>query len=309
MGEVSVAAVPAATLQEVVDRARLVPDRYRDYSTSWGLATGHVRVPEELLARVLDVGFPHARVDGQLRFDRKDLKNLLLRTLVPSPQRDAVQAIADTLNTAPPAPSISRKITAVSRCPEPGHGGACDLVISDLLTKPVDEAITVLSLDARQCVLSAVIRSGPATLLPLSDDERQVFERLAELEFQHIPTELAVDPGFARETGMADCRLAYRYMCVLGEEIGMRIRPAAGIAATPPFSNTHAWAEVHDGQGWTPVDPFFIARLVRWGFLAADEWPVNRVPLGLLVRLGEHDEALMSHRGVEIPPMLLTTAA
>ena len=308
MGEASVAALSATTLQQVVDRARLVPDRYRDYSTSWELATRHFRVPEELLARVLDFDFPHARVDGQLQFDRKDLKNLLLRTLVPSPQRDAVKAIADAMNAAPPVPSFIRKITAVSRCPAPGHDGSCDFVISDLLAKPVDPAVTVLSLDSRQCVLSVVIRSGPVTLMSLSDDERQVFERVAALEFQHIPTELAADPGFAREAGMADCRLAYLYMCVLGDEIGMRIRPAAGIAATPPFSNTHAWAEVFYGQDWTPVDPFFISRLVRWEFLDADEWPIHRIPLGTLIRLGDHDETLMSHRGVEIQPMLLTTA-
>lgn len=306
MGEVS-AALSATILQEVVDRARLVPDRYRDYSTTWELATRHFRVPESLLARVLDFGFPHVRVDGQLQFDRKDLKNLLLRTFVPSPQLDAVKAIADTMNAAPVVPSFTQKITVISRCPQPGHDGSCDFLIARQLTTPADEAIKVISLDPRRCVFSAVIRSGPATLLSLSDEEHGIFDEVAALEFQHIPTELATDIGFARQTGMADCRLAYLYMCVRGHEIGMRIRPAAGIAATPPFSNTHAWAEVYDGQSWTPVDPFFISMLVRWGFLSADEWPINRIPLGLLVRLGDHDEALMSHQGIEIQPMLLTT--
>ena len=111
MGEVS-AALSATILQEVVDRARLVPDRYRDYSTTWELATRHFRVPESLLARVLDFGFPHVRVDGQLQFDRKDLKNLLLRAFVPSPQFDAVKAIADTMNAAPVVPSFTQKISS-----------------------------------------------------------------------------------------------------------------------------------------------------------------------------------------------------
>ena len=307
MGDNSVAALSAATLQEVVDRARLVPDRYRDQSATWELATRHFGVPELLLAQLLDFDFPHARVDGQFRFDRKDLKNALLRTLVPSPQLDAVKAIADAMNAAPPTQSFTRKITAVTRCPEPGHDGSCDFVIARALTAPADEAVTVLALDGRQCVLSAAIRSGPATVMSLSDSERQVFEQVATLEFQHIPSELATDTGFARDAGVADCRLAGLYLCALGNEIGMRIRPAAGIAATPPFSNTHAWAEVHDGHRWTPVDPFFISSLVRWGLLTADDWPINRIPLGVLVRLADHDEALMTHRGDEIQPMLLTT--
>jgi hypothetical protein len=300
-----VPAPPGGDLDEIVARIRRIPDRYRVYAVPTSRVVRIFRTPEPVLRELTGLGFPHATVDGDTHYDRRDLENLVLFRAQPSPQWTALGMLPDALAAGARGPVVRRTVDVTARCPQPGHTGACDFAVAGW---PADSAPvrSVRRLAPHHLRLELELPGGPSRQVMLEPAGRALFDEVAALQFHHIPEELAGDLDFLDGAGLADCRLANAYLVSRAEGAGLRARTAAGLFVAPPFSNDHCWTELLVNGEWVPVDPFFLAALARWGLTDPDVWPVIRSPRGTYWRRPDDGAALLTHRGEAVPVSLLT---
>ncbi|MER5352900.1 hypothetical protein ABT093_21530 [Kitasatospora sp. NPDC002551] len=273
-----------------VERARLVPDRYRTFIAEAARDAPVFGLQDALLQELLDLGLPHERRDGRLFLDPMDLENTTNLLGLPSPYRSALELWARSMR-APAALTGSRyEITLRWTCPAPGHAARCRFV------------------PATPALAGAVPGDGSLTVRVDTPDSRHDFgaaieplvAAAAELTFHKVRWPLAGDPGFVRETGLAECRLATRCLLRVAEEAGIATRPACGFFLGLPFPAPHSWLEVRTGDGWAAADPFFLATLHGWGVLDPQDWPVRGSPRQLLWRTGAEFRShvpLLTHDG------------
>ncbi|MET7396596.1 transglutaminase domain-containing protein [Dactylosporangium sp. NPDC005572] len=286
----------------VVERINRVPDRFRAYTEPQERATRFYRIPPELLTGLLDHGLPHARDGDRLLFDRRDLKNVVLRLSVRSPQHTALRSMAEALEHGSRHAVVRRTLNVTAGCPAPGHEGDCDVT----LAAPVRAAAReVTRMAGGHYQIAVEVPGGPAELLDFGPAHWQLVEAAAALEFHRVPYHVIADVGFTAETGLADCRSATRYLVHVGRRLGLDVRPAAGIHLSRPFANTHCWLELRIGGEWRTADPFFNLVLGRWGIVDGAAWPANRVPKGAFWRLTELLEPVMHHGDTILRPSLL----
>jgi hypothetical protein len=284
-------------LTSVVERLARIPDRYRRCTVSRSRAWRAYRVPDELLADLLDAGMPHEDGADGPTFDREDLKTVVLMLGLPSPKRAALVAMARALAAGAAAPRVRRTVTVRAYCPGRGHPGACRFAVAPALgATPVGDP-------PDQAFAREVLLRGGEFRFALSAAERQLLAEAARLRFHHVPYELNQDLGFLAETGLADCTLANRFLTVRGRELGVAVREATGLFLSRPFADRHFWIELRRGDEWLPADPFFLTALVRWGVLDERSWPAHRSPLGAYWKLPLGPmEQVVTHRGAAAPP-------
>jgi hypothetical protein len=291
-------------LRQIVERARMVPDSFREFTEPAERAVRLYRTPETVLTSLVDLGFPHVSSPGKQLFDRRDLRNVALRARLPSPQWDVMANAANALCEEQPQSSVTRVLEVVGRCPEPAHEGRCDLRLHPGLQACSQGCVQQVS--AGHYRIAVTIPAGPPAYPPLPEAGRQLFASVRDLEFQHLPRALTTDLTFLRETRLADCRLAGFYLRQESESRGIKVRPAAGLFLARPFSMTHSWIEIWTEDRWQPVDPFFLTALARWGLLRSDQWPIDRSPVGVLWKIGTEDLPIMIDRGEPVDPLLAT---
>jgi hypothetical protein len=137
----------------------------------------------------------------------------------------------------------------------------------------------------------------------LGEPFTKLIQKMAEMRFHVLQQQLSQDIGFARDTGIADCRLAMLYAFELATESSRPVRPATGLLMTTPYPMSHCWLEFQVGSRWHSADPFMLSALARWQIIDREKWPPNRSLQASLWRLSEdHQMAYATHNGDNVHP-------
>ncbi|WP_369174956.1 transglutaminase domain-containing protein [Streptomyces sp. R28] len=276
-----------ALARDVVSRARQMPDKYRTFSASPVDARRVYGISEALLAVLLDLGLPCTGAAENVAFDPLDLENTAAALGLPSSQMVAMRRWTRSLAQAQTPERERCEMTVSLHCPEPGHEGGCDFSLSRHLA-------SALGVSARSKNEQIVSRVVMATRIHDFDAPFDVVaDEARRLVFHRIPDELAMDIGFLKETGLADCRSAARHLCQVAVQVGYVTRPAAGFFIGAPFPCTHAWFEIRIDDRWIAADPFFLNTLHHWNILDPEDWPVTRSPHSIVWPLEEAHELTM----------------
>ncbi|WP_329333165.1 hypothetical protein OG866_09075 [Streptomyces sp. NBC_00663] len=282
-----------------------VPARYRRFSEHSDKALRFHRIPESVLERLLDGGMPHAKSAGAIMFDVNDLKTVVLRLGIASPQHTALKAMADALKRAARQKETRCTVNILGRCVGPTHDGPCAYGLSGRVREsPYVQELRELAPQHFEATVR--LPAGDPFHFDLSPAGRRLVTEVLSFEFHHIPDALTRDLTFLADAGISDCRLATHFLYTRGKELGLDIRKAAGIFLSRPFSNTHCWIEFKASGEWRPADPFFLTALSRWGILDPAEWPVHRSPEGAYWKLSTELESYVTHQGVGQLPSFLT---
>jgi len=298
------AAVPTdQALAIVVERARRIPDRFRAFTESRESARRLHRIPDELLTRLLDLGFPHGTDGSEPTFSTNDLRNAYEELGLPSPQRTAIQLMGAALQAGATEPVVRRTIDLHGRCPEPGHDGECDLTLAPAIT--TNERITrLVTMRTGHHRLTVELPGGRTSRF--IGAHRELLAELDDVHFARLPQALRDDAAFLRDAKLADCQSGARFLAGRAAAFGVSARMAFGIMLTQPFSTTHAWAELKVGDEWLVADPLSLSVLATWGVLDPAVWPPYRSPHGSHWKLAGEVEALIRHGSHPVPFSLIT---
>jgi hypothetical protein len=110
---------------------------------------------------------------------------------------------------------------------------------------------------------------------------------LASYEFCWLRPPLESDLAWVRRRRIANCRSAAGLLVEEAPALGIEARLAHGLLLAPPYSTPHNWAEVRTAEGWVSLDPLLLALLKRFAGLDPAEWPPQRSPGAILLRLTE----------------------
>jgi hypothetical protein len=113
----------------------------------------------------------------------------------------------------------------------------------------------------------------------------ELLEDLASYEFCWLWPPLETDLAWVRRTRIANCRSAAGLLVEEAPALGVEARLAHGLLLAPPYSTPHNWAEVRTDDGWVSLDPLLLALLTRFAGLDAADWPPQRSPGAILLRL------------------------
>ncbi|MDN0197619.1 hypothetical protein [Streptomyces sp. S.PNR 29] len=273
--------------RDVVTRALKVPDKYRNFSVSPAGAHRVYGISEALLSMLLDLGLPCAGVAEDAAFDPLDLENTASALGLPSSQMAVMHLWARSLARAKALQRECCEITLSLNCPEPGHAGDCDFSLSCHLAA----ALGGPERPEGDHVVARVVM--PSEIYDFEAPFDVVAKAAQRLVFHRIPEELGCDLGFLKETQLADCRSASRYLSQVAADVGYASRPASGFFIGAPFPCTHAWFDIRVDDRWTAADPFFLNTLHRWNILTPEDWPVTRSPQNIVWPLEEAHELTM----------------
>ena len=120
--------------------------------------------------------------------------------------------------------------------------------------------------------------------------ERTLADLLADLasyEFCWLQPPLEADLAWVRRKRIANCRSAAGLLVEEAPALGVEARLAHGLLLAPPYSTPHNWAEVRTDGGWVSLDPLLLALLARFAGLDAADWPPQRSPGAILLRLAD----------------------
>jgi len=128
---------------------------------------------------------------------------------------------------------------------------------------------------------------GQLSPLPreLEDALGALLEDLASYEFCWLRPPLETDLVWVRRKRIANCRSAAGLLVEEVPALGIEARLAHGLLLAPPYSTPHNWAEVRTDAGWVSLDPLLLALLTRFAGLDAADWPPQRSPGAILLRL------------------------
>lgn len=273
--------------QEAVLRALKIPDKYRKFSVSPVTARRVYGISDEMLPLLLDLGLPCKGVAEDVIFDPFDLESIALDLGLPSSQLTAMRMWARSLKGTKVVERGFYEMTLSLHCPEPGHEGDCDFLLSPHLAAALEE-------DERPDSEHVVVRVAvPSEIFDFDASFDPVAQEAQRLIFHRIPAGLSRDLGFLRETGMADCRSASRHLIRIATGAGLSVRPASGFFVGAPFPSTHAWFEIQVDGRWTAADPFFLNTLHSWNILSPVDWPVTRSPQCIVWHLEQAPELAM----------------
>ncbi|WP_406120419.1 hypothetical protein OIE52_50785 [Streptomyces canus] len=291
---------------DVIEHIRRVPDSFRVFTVTEELTWRFYQLPPSLLEQLLDEGLPVRTGADGLTFDRKDLENLSLALRTSSPQLSGLRLMAAALAAGESGTGPVRTVELTARCYDPSHPGDCRFeLLPGVRSSP--EVMDLQTLARNRHRVRLRLRGRPPVRLSFGGMKTDLLDFLPRTRFHHLPADLASDLGFMRETGLADCRLACRYLVARGEECGVLIRPASGLFVSRPFSAVHSWVEVFQDDEWLPADPFFLTALARWGLIDGADWPADRSPTGVCWKVSSlYEEPLVSDRRHRAPVSLLT---
>ncbi len=291
----------AEPLRNIVERVRLVPDRYRTFDQDTKTALRIFRIGGQLLAELLDLGFPCRDSGGERYFDELDLANASLSLRLPSPRYLAMRRWPDIFRAAADS-RISHyevEISAQCGCADPGHQCEFRIPAEVLALAPdADPAAQKLRLTRE---VAATRRTGqtPPGL-------RQLFTEVSAFQFHILPLALYGDLSFLRATSLANCELASGYLVQRAIEQGWEARRSFGLLLSSPYSLPHFWPEIALDGVWTAFDPYMIISLVRWGVLAASEVATDQVLDPAVLRVAEDWVDLVQDSGGPARVSLLT---
>jgi hypothetical protein len=293
--------VDAELLPGIVDRARLVPGRYRVFDQDASSARRIFRIGDRLLSELLDLGLPHRSSGGERRFDELDLANASLTLRLPSPRYLAMRRWPETLRSVVDGRPVRYEVQVSATCgsAEPGH--PCDFRLpAEVLALGAEPDAAAGRFTLRREV-GACGRAGQAP-----GELRPLFDEVSRFHYYILPLALYGDLSFLAATGLANCELASRYLAERAAEEGWESRRSFGLLLSSPYSLHHFWPEVRLDGGWCVFDPFLIVTLERWGVLAAAEIPSTQALTSAVVRIAEDWVELVEDAGRPAPVSLLT---
>lgn len=289
-------AIPAipdeADLARIVDRVRRVPSRYREFRRSRAEAEWQHKIGSGLLDALVDLGLPAEGSGDGLLLDELDLANVSLTLRLPSARMLAMRGWRGALEAAA-RQSNRYSLTITPRCPRPEHDGPCEMLLSPAVARaagPDEGRIenAAFHLD-RLVVGGTAMLTGPA---------RSVVDLVAPLAFHLLPIELRGDLAFLRDTGLADCVLASRYLVEEARARDIPARFSYGVFLATPYSVDHCWAEFQVDERWLAFDPHLLSTLCRLGLLDPAVWPPYRSLSDAAWRVHDDDIPMVTDRGV-----------
>ncbi|MFD9596424.1 hypothetical protein ACFWA9_27280 [Kitasatospora sp. NPDC059973] len=282
---------------EVVDRILRVPDGHRGFTVPQASLQKVYGVSGDLLEQLLDAGLPHGGTGEERRYDVLDLENVTVELELNSPNWMLMKTLGRAFDGELGRSRNEYRFRTTGRCPEPGHPGACDFAPSVMLDAASGSGEVTWESPVsfvRRITLPAEEHWFGDTVLPL-------FTSVERLVFHLLPHDLSTDVGFARETGLADCRLAGHVLLDEAAGTGVRIRGASGLIMSAPFPLQHMWVEIEVDGRWTAADPFFLRTLARWRIVDSRQWPAHRSPGRIYWAIdgapAPQDITLVTHRG------------
>lgn len=281
---------------DAMERLRRVPDEYRTFTTPASEARRRFGFDDPLLAELIARGLPHRGTGPDPMFDRCDLDNLSTGLGLASPQLAMTRRWAKSLHDQLGPGRGHFELRLSWRCPQPGHDGACDFRITPGIADLLPEAPTGNT--------AKILVEPVAEEHQFGSELDQVVADARGLFFHSIPTILTDDLAFARITGLADCRLAARYLAATAQSAGLTVRIASGFFIGVPFPTQHTWLEFAVGERWVAADPFYLHTVQRWGLLPDDPERLWRSPRNVLWRLdtsAERDRPIVQHAGSAVP--------
>lgn len=294
---------PSALLAHAIAKINRVPDRYRVFSESPGVAREVYRIDAALLAKALELGLPGRGGGANLRLDPLDLRNLAISLHLKVPWFMAMRWWATALERARTCTARSYRIGIASRCV---HCTADDHGPFDTAPQLADAAHAVESSPDPAVDMYATVRlAGSPGALP--SDIAELLRPADRVEWHLLPHALVADVGFLDETGLSDCRLMAYYLCEEARRHGLRARTAFGLFVTFPFSSEHQWVEFEVDGRWVPADPLLFNSLARWGYLDPAGWPPTTSLEGTVWRISATYLPLVLHGDVPADSALPTT--
>jgi hypothetical protein len=291
-------------IRSAVDRIALVPSKYRLYNQTPSAAWIAHGISGELLAQLLDAGFPHQVSEGTVYLDELDLANASFRLSLRSARAMALRSWVIALRSVTALAGRQYRVSFRPQCPEASHPGQCEI------TQP-REIAAILGLGSTTVPPSGVsVAFSPTSVsILLPENVRAVTDELADVEYHLLPSQLHEDCGFLAEARLADCPLAAEYLYRAAVRRGLRARRCFGIFVSVPFSIPHFWVELLVDGTWHAIDPHMIRMLTMQGLVDSAAWPVYRTLGGAAWRLADRDVPLALHNGHEIPCSLPTVSS
>ncbi|MGN7186957.1 transglutaminase domain-containing protein [Microbacterium enclense] len=280
-------------LEETVSALARVPSRYRAYDTDTLTALKRYGFTPGQLSALLDHGLPHLGTAHEPRFDRLDLENAALGIGIRTPRRTALRWWRRALQRDGLTNTSTRIWYLRVEPTEEGRGFAVRHTLSS------DAAGASESAEDHNGVFKLTVRTSARTH---TFDARydSLFSYAAGLRFHLLPEPLQDDVGFAKETGLADCKLAATVMTQQALARGIEARSSAGRVLTGPYATWHAWFDIRVADEWIVADPFFLGNLHRWGVLSPEEWAILDSPGVVYWRTGEDYSPILRRGSVGV---------
>lgn len=182
-------------------------------------------------------------------------------------------------------------VTVEPNCPPQAHSGPCVIESAPQLA----EQPSFSRLPEGEIVLTRHVRRRPARVYT---EACELSGLAGPIRFHLLPDELSADIGFLRETGLADCGLASRYLVQEAAALGLTARRSFGLFVAAPYSTPHHWFDLHLDGDWVPFDPHLLNALTGWGLLQAGEWPSHRSIGDAVWHLGDEEFQIARHSGM-----------
>lgn len=244
-------------LRRVLGRLSLVPDRFRIFREDAGDAQRMHGIGARLLDTLTGLGLPHAPAGDGPRYDTLDLANVSLALALPSPRFMAMRGWSAAIRTAASSAPGRYVVTVEPNCRRQAHDGPCTVETApELRAQPEfrrsrEGAIT----------LTRYVHGRTACVYP---EVSGLIGLAGPLHFHLLPDELSSDVGFLRETGLADCGIAARYLAQEAAAMGLTARRSFGLFVAVPYSVPHFWIDLSLDGSWVPFDPLLLTALTGW---------------------------------------------
>lgn len=291
----------AEPLQGIVERVRLVPDRYRVFDQDESTARRIFGIGTPVLSELLDIGFPHHSSGGERYFDELDLANASLALRLPSPRYLAMRRWPEILRAAVDDRPVRYEVDVSAECVSEVPGHQCDFRLpAEVLALGAGPDSAARQFTLRRDV-GGTGRTGEAP-----EELRRLFAEVSGFHFHILPVALYGDLSFLAATSLANCELASRYLVQRGAEDGWEVRRSFGILLSSPYSADHFWSEFRLDGVWTAFDPHLINSLVRWGVLAPSEFSTAQILNSAFFRVADEWIDLVQDAGLPTRVSLLT---
>lgn len=269
-------------LRDVVERLTRIPDSFRDFSvTPTGARKVH-GIAADLLIRLTDLGLPVGSTVSAPLYDEIDLANITVALILPSPRMMAMRGWSQAIKTAANTIPTKYFLTIKCNCARDTHEGQCTVETAPQLRTLPSFSVS----EGGEITLSRQVSGEMAAVYP---EAAELTGLLRSIHFQLLPSSLSRDLGFLRETGLADCRLAAKYLVKQAKNFGLAARSSAGLLVAVPYSTPHFWLDLKLGGSWAPFDPHLLNLLTSKGLLPPRDWPPFRSIGDAVWRMGEED--------------------
>jgi hypothetical protein len=276
-------------LTRVLRRVQLVPDRFKVFNEGDVEAKRKHGIDAGLLATLTELGLPAVSTGTGLRYDSLDLANVSLALALPSPRFMAMRGWSAAIRSASNAKPTTYVLSVEPHCPT-AHEGPCVIEAAPHIreqpeySRSPEGAITLT-------------RHVPAQLTREFPEAAALTSLIQHVHFHLLPDELRADVAFLRETHLADCGLAARYLVREATALGLTARLSFGLFIALPYSVPHAWFDLFLDDQWVPFDPHLLNVMTGWGLLPAEQWPPHRSIGGAAWRLSKEGFQIARHVG------------